>query len=123
MLMVLSIIEHVFMSSYSYFLLMFYHCINTTPALTHESEPVHINVHTHHEHLTPSIFSSFLSISSSNIYLDDLRHMTAVRSDLHNKFAEENEMASFLMSAKSGDQVKQAFFKVAATLAGKSTRS
>jgi Ras-related protein Rab-28 len=45
--------------------------------------------------------------------------MTAVRSDLHNKFAEENEMASFLMSAKSGDQVKQAFFKIAATLAGK----
>jgi hypothetical protein len=51
-------------------------------------------------------------------YADDLRHMTAVRSDLHNKFAEENEMASFLMSAKSGDQVKQAFFKIAATLAG-----
>ena len=47
---------------------------------------------------------------------NDLRHMTAVRQELHNKFAEENEMASFLMSAKSGDQVKQAFFKLAATL-------
>ena len=41
-----------------------------------------------------------------------------VRAELHTKFAEENEMASFLMSAKNGDQVKQAFFKVAATLCG-----
>jgi hypothetical protein len=49
---------------------------------------------------------------------NDLRHMMAVRADLHTKFAEENEMASFLMSAKNGDQVKQAFFKVAATLCG-----
>lgn len=42
----------------------------------------------------------------------------AVRLDMHNKFAEENEMASFLLSAKSGDQVKQAFHKIAAVLAG-----
>ena len=42
----------------------------------------------------------------------------AVRLELHNKFAEENEMASFLLSAKSGDQVKQAFFKIASLLAG-----
>jgi len=49
---------------------------------------------------------------------NDLRHLTAVRKELHNKFAEENEMSSFLMSAKSGDQVKQAFFKIAAVLAG-----
>ena len=38
---------------------------------------------------------------------NDLRHMMAVRAELHTKFADENEMASFLMSAKSGDQVKQ----------------
>ena len=49
---------------------------------------------------------------------NDLRHLTAVRSEQHVRFAQENEMASFLMSAKSGDQVKQAFWKVAATLAG-----
>jgi predicted AlkP superfamily phosphohydrolase/phosphomutase len=55
------------------------------------------------------------------ILIDDLRHLTAVRKELHNKFAEENEMSSFLMSAKSGDQVKQAFFKIAAVLAGKCT--
>ena len=45
--------------------------------------------------------------------------MTAVHVDQHNKFAEENHMASFLMSAKSGDQVKQAFHKIACNLAGK----
>lgn len=49
---------------------------------------------------------------------NDLRHMMAVRMDSHLRFAEENEMASFLMSAKSGDQVKQTFYKVAAALAG-----
>jgi hypothetical protein len=44
--------------------------------------------------------------------------MAAVRGVQHNKFAEENGMASFLMSAKNGDQVTQAFWKVASTLAG-----
>jgi len=48
----------------------------------------------------------------------DLRHLTAVRIEQHNRFAEENELASFLMSAKSGDQVRTAFHKIAATLAG-----
>jgi len=47
----------------------------------------------------------------------DLRHLTAVRIEQHNQFAEENEMASYLMSAKSGDQVHQCFNKVACTLA------
>jgi Ras-related protein Rab-28 len=42
---------------------------------------------------------------------NDLRHLTAVRVEQHNRFAQENEMASFMMSAKSGDQVKQAFWK------------
>lgn len=48
----------------------------------------------------------------------DLRHLTAVRPEQHNRFAQENEMASFMISAKSGDQVRQAFWKVAAVLAG-----
>jgi len=49
----------------------------------------------------------------------DLRHLTAVRIEQHNRFAEENEMsASFLMSAKSGDQVLSTFHKIAASLAG-----
>ena len=48
----------------------------------------------------------------------DLRHLTVVKSTLHNQFAEENEMASYFMSAKSGDQVKQAFYNIAASVAG-----
>ncbi len=49
---------------------------------------------------------------------DDLKHLTAVRSAQHTKFAEENGMSSFLMSAKNGDQVKQTFWKISANLAG-----
>lgn len=45
--------------------------------------------------------------------------MAAVRMDVHNNFATENSMNSFLMSAKSGDQVLYAFQRVACTLAGK----
>lgn len=48
----------------------------------------------------------------------DLRHLTAVKSQLHTQFASENEMASFFMSAKSGDQVKQVFYTIAASVAG-----
>ncbi len=54
---------------------------------------------------------------------DDLKHMTAVRFVQHSKFAEENGMSSFLMSAKNGDQVTQAFWKIASSLAGKSNHS
>ncbi len=50
--------------------------------------------------------------------LDDLRHLTAVRNNQHSKFADENGMAGFLLSAKNGDQVKHAFWKISATLAG-----
>ena len=49
---------------------------------------------------------------------DDLQHMSAVRLDSHAEFARENDMASFLMSAKNGDQVNQAFWKIASYLAG-----
>mmetsp|Transcript_22604 Transcript_22604/g.24709 ORF Transcript_22604/g.24709 Transcript_22604/m.24709 type:complete len:232 (+) Transcript_22604:29-724(+) len=48
----------------------------------------------------------------------DLRHLTAVRSTQHSKFADENGMAAFLLSAKNGDQVKHAFWKISASLAG-----
>jgi len=49
---------------------------------------------------------------------NDLRHMSAVRPDQHARFADENDMSSFLMSAKNGDQVKQVFYKVAGNLVG-----
>ena len=45
--------------------------------------------------------------------------MSAVRLESHAEFARENDMASFLMSAKSGDQVNQAFWKIASYLSGK----
>lgn len=48
----------------------------------------------------------------------DLRHLTAVRSTQHSKFADENGMSAFLLSAKNGDQVKHAFWKISASLAG-----
>lgn len=46
-----------------------------------------------------------------------MRHLTAVAVEKHNRFADENSMHSYLMSAKSGDQVKQAFHKIACNLA------
>lgn len=47
----------------------------------------------------------------------DLSHLRAVKSDVHNRFADENSCFSFLMSAKSGDQVKACFLRVASVLA------
>jgi Ras-related protein Rab-28 len=49
---------------------------------------------------------------------NDLRHMTAVRVEQHNAFAQENGMISFLMSAKSGDQVHSALLKLTSNLCG-----
>ena len=65
----------------------------------------------------PSLISLYYSYYILSI--DDLKHLTAVRSVQHNKFAEENGLASFMMSAKNGDQVNQAFWKIASNLAGK----
>ena len=48
----------------------------------------------------------------------DLRHLTAVKSDQHKAFADENKMSSFIMSAKSGDQVTSAFTRLTAMLCG-----
>ena len=48
---------------------------------------------------------------------NDLRHMQQVTIEKHNKFADENQMRSFLMSAKNGDQVLQTFYRIAYSLA------
>eukprot|EP01138_Halocafeteria_seosinensis_P000496 gb/GECG01000510.1/.p1 GENE.gb/GECG01000510.1/~~gb/GECG01000510.1/.p1 ORF type:complete len:203 (+),score=25.14 gb/GECG01000510.1/:1-609(+) len=48
----------------------------------------------------------------------DLSHVRTVRMQKHAAFAEENGMSSFLLSAKTGDQVPTTFFKIAADLAG-----
>lgn len=48
----------------------------------------------------------------------DMNHMRAVKLDKHNMFAEENEMYSYFMSAKTGDSVNSSLYRIAADLAG-----
>ena len=48
----------------------------------------------------------------------DLKHMAQVSLVKHTQFLEENDMLSFQISAKSGDQIQLCFFKVAAHLLG-----
>ncbi|KAL1526585.1 hypothetical protein AB1Y20_015291 [Prymnesium parvum] len=48
----------------------------------------------------------------------DLNHMRMVKVEKHNLFADENDMYSCFMSAKTGDNVDQCFFRVAADLSG-----
>lgn len=47
----------------------------------------------------------------------DLTHLRAVKVEKHNQFADENEMFSCFMSAKSGDNVTHCFHRVAAVSA------
>lgn len=48
----------------------------------------------------------------------DLNHLRTVKVEKHNQFADENEMFACFMSAKTGDNVSQCFYRVAADLAG-----
>jgi hypothetical protein len=48
----------------------------------------------------------------------DLQHMRAVKADKHAQFADDNQLYSYFVSAKSGDHVQQAFYRIAADLAG-----
>lgn len=48
----------------------------------------------------------------------DLNHMQAVKQDLHLKFATDNKMNQYYVSAKTGDQVNTVFLQTAANLAG-----
>jgi Ras-related protein Rab-28 len=48
----------------------------------------------------------------------DLYHMQAVKLEKHNSFAEQNSMYSYMVSAKTGDQVFSSFFRIAADLSG-----
>ena len=59
-----------------------------------------------------------MSLISFCHILDDLKHLAAVKIETHTTFSCENSMSSFLMSAKSGDQVTQAFIRIASTLSG-----
>ena len=48
----------------------------------------------------------------------DMSHLRAISRDKHNNFAEENDMYSYFVSAKTGDMVSSSFFRIAADLAG-----
>lgn len=48
----------------------------------------------------------------------DLSHIRAVKIEKHNQFAEENDLYSYFVSARTGDQVHASFFRIAADLAG-----
>ena len=48
----------------------------------------------------------------------DMSHMRAVAREKHKGFAEENDMYSYFVSAKTGDMVSSSFFRIAADLAG-----
>jgi len=48
----------------------------------------------------------------------DLNHLRAVSPDKHNKFAAENDMFSYFVSAKTGDSINSSFFRIAADLSG-----
>lgn len=48
----------------------------------------------------------------------DLEHMRTVKIDKHQRFAQEHDMSSHFVSAKTGDSVAQCFQKVAAEILG-----
>ena len=48
----------------------------------------------------------------------DLSHMRAIGREKHRMFAEENDMRSYFLSAKTGDMVNASIYRVAADLAG-----
>ena len=49
---------------------------------------------------------------------NDLEHLRTVKKERHMEFAQENGMANFFLSAKSGDQVNFCFQKIAADILG-----
>ncbi|KAK9804325.1 hypothetical protein WJX72_006920 [[Myrmecia] bisecta] len=48
----------------------------------------------------------------------DLTHLRTVKPERHNQFADSNNMYSYFVSAKTGDNVATTFYRVAADLAG-----
>ena len=47
-----------------------------------------------------------------------LAHSSQVKAEKHAQFADENDMYTFLISAKTGDNVSSCFYQLAADLAG-----
>merc|ERR1712060_525474 len=49
---------------------------------------------------------------------NDLQHLRTVKIEKHNQFADENDLYSYFVSARTGDQVQPSFFRIVADLAG-----
>lgn len=61
---------------------------------------------------TPLPYTALMATKS------DLVHIRAVKQDKHSLFADENDLYSYFVSARTGDQVQPSFFRIAADLAG-----
>ncbi|CAK0813626.1 unnamed protein product [Prorocentrum cordatum] len=48
----------------------------------------------------------------------DLSHIRAVKPEKHSQFADENDLYSYLVSARTGENVSPSFYRIAADLAG-----
>ncbi len=48
----------------------------------------------------------------------DLNHLRVVKPETQNQFAESNNLFTYSLSAKTGDQVQNTFLRIAADLAG-----
>lgn len=48
----------------------------------------------------------------------DLFHMQAVKTEVHNRFADQHSLYSYIVSAKTGDQVYNTFYRIAADISG-----
>mmetsp|Transcript_16810 Transcript_16810/g.25433 ORF Transcript_16810/g.25433 Transcript_16810/m.25433 type:complete len:101 (+) Transcript_16810:2-304(+) len=48
----------------------------------------------------------------------DLSHIRAVKNEKHDRFLEENDLFGYYVSARTGDNVHPAFYRIAADLAG-----
>jgi len=57
----------------------------------------------------------YLALAANKL---DLAHIRAVKVDKQNLFAEENDLHSYSVSARTGDKVQPSFYRIAADLAG-----
>ncbi|RHY66225.1 hypothetical protein DYB38_007219, partial [Aphanomyces astaci] len=64
------------------------------------------------------LYCCLYPISNDMSCQGDLNHLRTVKAAKHKQFADENDMKSYMLSAKTGDQVNSTFFQLAADLAG-----
>jgi hypothetical protein len=67
-------------------------------------------------HATPAVFCRPPPLHP--VFAADMGHLRAVKPQKHKEFADAHGMASFFVSAKTGDNVSAMFFRLSADLAG-----